>query len=567
DNLGRRLTTEQETTPSRQGKYVGVFYFQWLAMHSTKLFDNSIISKVPGALDSEKGWIEAGGGAVNDFHFWGRPMFGYYTSSDKWVMRKHVQMLTDAGVDFICFDVSNAHAYESNALKLMQILDEYQKAGFDVPKVCFLTNTSSGATMRTIYRKVYQKHPEYSDVWFYWDGKPLIIGHSDEATDELKDFFRIKESQWPMSEKVDDGFPWMEFDRLLTDDAVYGLNGRKEVVNVSLAQHNETYKLSAVSWYGSNDRSRSWHNGSNDPDPDAYLYGYNFQEQFDWAMSIDPEIIFITGWNEWIAQRQPATYQGPVENNGPIVFLDNASLNGSRDIEPMEGGYEDNYYLQMISNIRRFKGLDRDASRNNRTIDVNGGFAQWNDIKAYYRDYTGDTENRKSKGYEYYTDESGRNDLEEFKISEDADNVYFFVKTVENITEPSGSTWMNLFIGTDNASLANSRFGYEFVLNYQIPDGGKMYLGKLTGVNASLPADAEVPHPVTPIAEVPYRLLNNMLMLGIPKSALGIASNEPAAFYFKWSDNCDVLGTGSAAEFYTKGDAAPIGRAGFYYGP
>ena len=347
----------------------------------------------------------------------------------------------------------------------------------------------------------------------------------------------------------------MEFDRLLTDDAVYGLNGRKEVVNVSLAQHNETYKMSAVSWYGSNDRSRSWHDGANDPAPDAYLYGYNFEEQFKWAMDIDPEIIFITGWNEWVAQRQPATYQGPVRNEGPIVFLDNASLNGSRDIEPMEDGYADNYYLQMISYIRDFKGLTVDNSRNNRTIDINGGFAQWNDIKAYYRDYENDTADRRAGGWGSlkYTDNSGRNDFTELKVSEDSDNLYFFARTAEDITAPEGNTWMNLFIGIDGADPKSTWNGYGFVLNYKAPDkDGSMYLGRLAA-GADYKADA--------LAEVPSRISGNMLMVSIPKSALGIEGQ--ASILFKWADNCVE---GDVASFYTSGDAAPIGRAGFYFG-
>ena len=556
DDLGRKLLTSSDVPAAREGKYVGIFYFLWLGEHGLQLYDNTEIAKVEGALDSEKGWLAAGGGPVNAFHFWGQPMFGYYQTKDKWVMRKHVEMLTDAGIDFLVFDTSNAQAYAQNALNLMAILKEYQDAGWNVPKVCFLTNTDSGATMKTIYKQVYKKHPEYESIWFNWDGKPLIIGIAKQANDELRDFFRIKAAQWPMDEKYDDGFPWMEFDRLLTDDAVYGLNGRKEVVNVSLGQHNETYKMSAVSWYGSNDRSRSWHDGANDPAEDAYKYGYNFREQFEWALKIDPEIIFITGWNEWVAQRQPATYQGPVKNEGPIVFLDNASINGSRDVEPMEGGYGDNYYMQIISLIRRFKGLTVSNDRNNRAIDIGGGFAQWNDIKASYRDYTGDTVNRKASGWGKlkYTDESGRNDFEEFKVCEDENNLYFFVKTVENITPAEGNNWMNLFIGKSGATLENSWNGYNFVLNYKAPENdGKLFLGALSPGTA---------YNVTPLGEVDCRIHGNLLMLSIPKQLLGIEG--AASIIFKWADNCTE---GDVTGFYKTGDSAPIGRAGFYYGP
>lgn len=127
-----------DTVPnSREGeRYVGIFYFLWQGQHGTSgPYDNSKLENIEGALSSESGWIEAGGGAVGSHHFWGEPLFGYYTSDDEWVMRKHIQMLTDADVDFLVFDATNGYTYAKQALKLMSIHDEYQKDGWDVPQV------------------------------------------------------------------------------------------------------------------------------------------------------------------------------------------------------------------------------------------------------------------------------------------------------------------------------------------------------------------------------------------------------------------------------------------------
>jgi len=33
-------------------------------------------------------------------------------------------------------------------------------------------------------------------------------------------------------------------------------------------------------------------------DPKAIAAGLNFQEQWDYALKMDPELIFVTGWNE-----------------------------------------------------------------------------------------------------------------------------------------------------------------------------------------------------------------------------------------------------------------------------
>ncbi|MBO7504358.1 MAG: hypothetical protein J6U38_08320 [Clostridia bacterium] len=546
DNLGRKILNTVTMPAEREDKAVGIFYFLWLGEHGNKkLYDNSIIEKVPGATDSVWDWMNSGGGDVHEWHFWGKPMYGYYFSSDEWIFRKHVQLLTDAGIDFLVFDTTNASIYANNALKLMAILHEYRQQGYDTPQVAFYTNSDSGRTMEKIYREVYLAHPEYEDTWFYRDGKPLIIGYPYDAelSDEGREFFRIKESQWPTDAfKKEDGFPWMEFSRLYTDLAVYGTKGRKEVVNVSVAQHCTTIAFSNTAWYGGNDHSRSWHNGANDPDPDAYVYGYNLAEQFEWALKVDPEMIFITGWNEWVAMRL---------EDSIVRFCDNANANNSRDIEPMEGGYSDNYYMQMISFIRRYKGIPEGVPATVKTIDIEDGFSQWNDVESVYLDYEGDTPDREWYGYggNFYEDRSGRNDIAEMKVCEDAGSVYFFVKTVDDITEPEGGNWMNLFIGT----YGKGPNGFDYVLNYKEPEGGGAYVAR-TG----LTEDGTV---TIHAGKAEFRRSGNMMQVRIPKAVLGITGS--AKITFKWADNCDL---DDPQGFYKTGDPAPIGRAGYCYG-
>ena len=62
-----------------------------------------------------------------------------------------------------------------------------------------------------------------------------------------------------------------------------------------------------------------------------------------------PPFVMVTGWNEWIAGR----FGKP---GGPPEFVDQFDQEFSRDIEPMQGGHGDNYYWQLISNVRRYKG-------------------------------------------------------------------------------------------------------------------------------------------------------------------------------------------------------------------
>ncbi len=51
--------------------------------------------------------------------------------------------------------------------------------------------------------------------------------------------------------------------------------------------------------------------------------------------------------------------------------------------------------------------------------------------------------------------------------------------------------------------------------------------------------------------------------LRVPRSLLGLPSNSPLDFEFKWTDN--ALGSGDILDFYLHGDVAPGGRFNYRY--
>lgn len=559
DDLGRYLTADYQTTSERSDRYVGIFYFLWQGEHGTSgPYDNTkIVANTPSAINSESAWYAAGGGAVGAHHFWGEPLFGYYTSSDTWVMRKHCQMLTDAGVDFICFDATNAFTYTERVKQLIAVWYEYLLQGYDVPKLVFYTNTNSGTTINSIYNDIYNnatlksQYPRLSELWFNWDGKPLIIGDSSDSnlSSAAKSFFRIKANQWPNESKKADGFPWMEFSRLLSSSSVYGLNGRKEVMNVSIAQHNSTIRFSATAWYGGNDRTRSYHNGSNDTSANAYLYGYNFAEQWEYALTQDPEMIFVTGWNEWVAQRQA------VISGQPIVFVDCADYNTSRDSEPMRGYYGDNYYMQLIDYIRQYKGtVSRVYVGNGTTIDIDGSFTQWDSsaITAVYTDYKNDTVDRNTTGFGgiNYVNTTGKNDIVKVKAAKDDSYFYFYAETADTLTSYTDNNWMTLFLSVGVNDNPNW-YGYNYAVNLNSPvNDTTTYLYKSLGGWSWSKACA-----------VSMKTEGNKIMVAVPRSAIG-ASDELFHVEFKWTDNYTDNDIWS---FYTDGDAAPYGRLNYVF--
>lgn len=81
-----------------------------------------------------------------------------------------------------------------------------------------------------------------------------------------------------------------------------------------------------------------------------------------------------------------------------MFFVDTLNEEFSRDIEPMKGGYGDNYYLQLIQNIRAYKGETGIVSAGQKlTVDVAGSVKQWNEVTSSFRDFVGDAVERNYK--------------------------------------------------------------------------------------------------------------------------------------------------------------------------
>lgn len=557
DDLGRTLSTSNGVPLPRRGKTVGMFYYLAPGNHGLKgpYDNNKIVMAHPDATESEEKWIAAGGGPLTVDHHWGEPLFGYYSMHDEWVIRKHMQMLTDAGVDYLVFDTTNALSYDATALKVLKVLDEFYQRGItNVPKIAYYTNSASGKTINHIYHSIYREYPQYGHLWFRWEGKPLIIGlpTDPELEEEAKAFFRIKMTRWPNQPREDDDqWPWVEFGDIYTDNAVYGRNGRKEVINVSTAQHCD-HVFSASAWYGAPNRTKSYRRDiqANDPDPDAVKWGYNFADQWRWAMEQDPETIFVTQWNEWLAMRFH-----PMEGH-PIVFVDLADPNNSRDIEPMRGGYGDNYYMQLCEFVRQYKGAaPRVNASGNTTISISGSFRQWDGVAAVYRDYIGDTAPRDQIGFgnHRYTDDSGRNDFDLMKVAKDEENIYFYVRTAESITSSCDKNWMTLFLNSGNAGTTNW-YGFDYIVNRVSPEDNKAVVERcIGGWNWE------------PVGAGDMKVVGNELMLCIPREWIGVPESVNQGLLnlqFKWADNYvedDIW------SFYEKGDAAPIGRLTYIF--
>ena len=263
-------------------------------------------------------------------------------------------------------------------------------------------------------------------------------------------------------------------------------------------------------------------------------------------MEVDPEFIFVTGWNEWVAGRFEH-WQG-VDNAFPDQFNDYFS----RDIEPSKGQLKDHYYYQLVSYIRRFKGTRPlpEASAPV-TIPMNGSAETWDAVRPTYYAYRGNTGPRDCDGYltTHYTDTSGRNDIVAAKVARDRDNVYFYVECADDITSSDDPCWMRLLLSTGEGTAWES---CNFILN-------RTKAGILERSAGGWNWET--------VGEVSVNVTGKTLTAAIPRAMLGIGEGG-FTLRFKWADNNlaeDEHGQADILDLYRYGDSAPGGRFLYRY--
>ena len=550
DGLGRAVADREEAGEPRD-RFVGIFFWTWHSHHSVNNPVNltKLLEEHPEAADDyyDPIWQEYPSGAYH----WNEPIYGFYDGTDKWVLRRQAELLAAAGVDVVIFDNTNGTmTWQDGYTALLETFAQARADGVKTPQIAFMLpfvdKESSGVQLRSIYLDIYRQG-KYRDLWFYWKGKPLVMGSAgglnkkNDLDAEIMDFFTFR----PGQPKYDLGetahltqWGWLS----IYPPTKYYAGQALEEIPVGVAQnYNAQRGLTAMSGegvFGRTYTSKGWDTREN-----AKLYGANFAEQFEYAIEADPEFIFITGWNEWVAGHYMGW--GGVQSAFPDEYIDEFS----RDIEPSKGDLKDHYYYQMVNYIRRFKGVRAvPESSGSATMALDAGDEAWEAVLPRYVAYRGDTFDRDAHGYGdlYYTDQSGRNDLIECRVARDDENLWFTVLCAEDITAP-GENWMRLLIDLEDGGDENWE-GFEYIVNRETP-GETARLERSRGG-----------WQWEEVCPVEYHLEGRRLTLRVPRAALGLEGKF--TLRFKWTDNTlddDILSV------YTMGDTAPIGRFTYVY--
>ena len=579
DGLGRTSLTYADVGAPKDNKTLAMFFWTWHSSGNARLEPitlQELSTLYPESMQDYNApiWNELGYKAF----FWNEPIYGFYGGTDTWVQRKQAELLANAGVDVVFTDNTNGtNTWRQSYTSLMNTWSDAMQDGVLTPKVSFMfpfyDQHQTNIQTQLIYQDIYRQN-KWQELWFYWEGKPMLMGLADSFTPtrtgvekEISSFFTFRsgEAEYVVQSTKLSSWGWLSMypQAKHYSDRHAQAAGTVEQITVGVSQ-NHNYVLHLLSaMNGNNITGRSYTSAYPDryekEGDEASKWGYNFAEQWNYALEVDPSVVFVTGWNEWTASRFENWIAGSeaMVNN---AFPDQFNNEYSRDIEPTKGALKDHYYYQLVNFVRQYKGCNPIPTPSTKTtIDLGAGQEQWKAVEPYYGAYVGNTENRDAQGYGslVYTETSGRNDIIGAQVARDDEFVYFNVECAADITPYTDNLWMTLYIDCDQQNQGWETF--EYVINKSAASADTVVLEKFTGNG----------YETTKVADCAYVLDGRYLTVKVAKSDLGL-SGDDFTINFAWTDNVHDEGdytkfSGDIMDFYISGDVAPGARFKYSY--
>ena len=568
DDLGRVL---RSAGSQLEDKSVGIFYTQANGFHAGNISGIYDVSKIMAEYGADIIFHEDTPISPNNTeHWWGEPLYGYYKSTDIYVIKNHVNQFTAAGIDYIVMDCTNGWMYNDALKSTMEYITELRQDGWDAPQVVLYIHSLNNKTVREAYKDIYSL-TEYKDSWYMKDGKPVIIAYTDTEKDiaeasgrgvtdfsssdfeplsqEILDFFYFVEPRWPddylregwpqYDPNKDSGYCWIEWTQPLpVRDTSLGT-----FMNAAVASHPEIPFSFSIT-RGANNWSRAYDPVLGKEAENGVMEGTYFQACWDQIIEESPDTVFLVAWNFWTAIKQ--SYMGE------YMLCDTATLEYSLSIEMANGTYGDNYYLQMIENMRDYKFTGEAQAYEAQTIDISGSYEQWYDVSAVYRQMGKSSIRRVGASVDNsitYRTSYPDNNIQEVRIAHDDSNIYFMIRTEEAISARNeADNWMNLFIGTGEPS-AKGWNGYEYVLNRSGSDTAT----DIVRLNADFTGEV--------VGQAEMKINENFMFISVPRELIGM--NQQDSFYFKMADS--VAERDDIMDYYVTGSVLPLGRLSYEY--
>lgn len=625
DALSRKMPTFDEvgSVKKDQRRAVSIFYITW---HTEDHFTNfkkpysadvtKILKADPSArLDANHPlWSE------NSYH-WGEPEMGYFLSQDEYVIRKDMSMLTDAGVDVLVMDVTNAVRYWDEWEVLFRTMQKMKAEGNKVPQFCFWAFNGPVITVvQDLYDRIYKTN-RFQDLWYYWDGKPLLLyngtpkydangqdvkqpnPHYDPSaktdvsnphyndpdyteefykdyTREVKDFFTKRTMWWGYYEWAGKRFVGTEdnwsfgYDldnvkvkAMNPDDLVSTHNGIKEEAAVTPGQHPSS--LVGKSWrretgqpplnqYDMADSAYVPWLGKTVKDPEDY--GIYFQDRWDEALKTDPDMLYVNDWNEWTAGKYNPKQIGVADSTGHYPFMRRAS----------DYLFVDQYNEEFNRCVQPMK----DGYTDNYYMQLAQNIRKYKGVRPIpeqkgYQEITIDgkfaewenitNEFRDTKGDTFHRDHNGYGGLHYTDQSGRNDIITSKVAVDKQNISFYAETAGKLTSGKDN--------NWMLLLIDADNNSQTGWYGYDFIVNKSVKSDNittlmryDSTHHESPwveISELKFSYFANKLEIRIPRKLLGL-TGKAFTFDFKWSDNPSELK--DPISLCTDGDTAPNRR-------
>jgi len=581
DGLGRVSLTNADVGDLKDDKTLAMFYWTWHIDGFTNDVPANLQKLSEQYPDAMRDWDNPlWKDLKTTSYWWNESIYGFYRGDDKWVLRKQAELLTNAGVDVIFTDNTNAEMTWRNAYTpLMEEWSDAMEDGLKAPKVSFMLpfwdESYTNTQLQSLYLDIFRAG-KWNNLWFYWDDKPMLMAiknsvkpSASPVEKEISNFFTFRAGQpgYVVDKTAYANWGWLS----MYPQALYYANkgdarkGIVEQMTVGIAMNHDYENKMLAAMSGNHIAGRSYTskypNRYEVEGAEASKWGYNFAEQFEYALEVDPKVIFVTGWNEFRVGR----YEVWPENEGNPAAVENAFPDQyndefSRDIEPTKGALKDHYYYQLVNYVRQFKGARAIPTPSlSATIDMAAGHDQWESVEPYYAAYIGNTEDRNAPGYGtlVYTETSGRNDIIGAQIARDDEYVYFHVECAEDITPYTDNLWMTLYIDSDQANQGWETF--EYVINKSAASESTVVLEKFTGEG----------YASEKVADCEYKVDGRYMTVKVAKSDLGLSGND-YTINFAWTDNVHDEGdntkfSGDIMDFYISGDVAPGARFKYSY--